>query len=42
MKKKDIEKLDKWEFDIDREYDFIYVVPTRIKAEGYKMAYYIR
>ena len=41
MKKKDIENLDKWDIDMNREYDFIYIVPTRIKKEWYNQAYYL-
>ena len=41
MNKKDIELLEKWKFDIDRDYDYIYIVPTRKKVNDYLWAWYI-
>ncbi len=41
IKKKDIEKLDRWGDYNNLEYDSIYIVPTSEKSDWYKLAYYI-
>lgn len=41
IKKKDIDLLEKWDVDMDRIYDYIYIVPTRKKCNDYLWAWYI-
>ena len=41
MKKKDLEKLERWWDYNDLEFDYIYISPTRKKYNWYISAYYI-